>query len=122
EGMFLTPQHFQAHERHTEIEHRRLTHWTQHHSWGLKKIDIDEDALANYRLVIRAMEARLPDGTSVDVPNDAVLPTFDLKEAFSKAGQLTVHVAVPLRRSMRPISSDDPSSPTARYLVDTVQL
>src|SRR5437870_229552 len=97
EGMFLRPQHFQAAVRHLADQTSRGLHWDLHHNWGLRRIEIDLDALANYRFVVRAMEVRLRDGTVVSVPEDCLLPELDLKDAFGeRAGSVTVYVGLPV--------------------------
>ena len=57
---------------------------------------MDLDALANSRLVIRSLKARLRDGTLVAAPEDGVLPALDLKGTFERVTSLTVLLAVPV--------------------------
>ncbi len=84
EGMFLRPHHFQALERYWSQQLNRGDKYDLHYNWGLAAIDLDRDALANYRLVIRSLKARLRDGTTVSVPEDGVLPTLDLKHSLRR--------------------------------------
>jgi type VI secretion system protein ImpJ len=95
EGMFLRPHHLQADQRHRALLAGRGEKWDCHYNWGLRSIELDPDALANYRLVVRALLARLPDGTLVAVPDDGDLPVVDLKEEFAHERRLTVYLAVP---------------------------
>src|SRR5262245_57854612 len=89
EGMFLRPHHFQALERYWGQQLGRGDKYDLHYNWGLAAIDLDLDGLANYRLVIRSLKARLRDGTTVSVPEDGVLPTLDLKQAFTQENSIT---------------------------------
>ena len=79
EGMFLRQHHFLT-------EHRQLvglmqtdSKWSLHHYWGLRSIRLDEDALGNFRFAVAALQARLRDGTLIEVPDDGPLPELDLK-------------------------------------------
>ena len=59
EGMFMRPHHLQAVHRHAaQLLHTSST-WDQHYNWGLRAIDIEPDALANHRVVVRMLRARL---------------------------------------------------------------
>lgn len=74
EGMFLRPHHFQL-SRAQQSEQSHLSEkWDHHHNWGLREIDLDLDALANSRLVVRSLKARFRDGTLVVIPDDGVVP------------------------------------------------
>lgn len=95
EGMFLRPHHFQAAERHRHDQSSLTARWDCHYNWGLRHIDIDADALRNYRFVARRLHARLRDGTLVCVPEDAALAPLDLRSALDKQNVVTVGLAVP---------------------------
>jgi hypothetical protein len=59
--------------------------WDLHYNWGLRSIELDAAALANHRLVIGALKARLRDGTLVSIPEDGSLAKVRLTR--KKAGQ-----------------------------------
>ena len=80
--MFLRPHHFHAAHRYLADMSRRNHNWDLHYNWGLRSIDLDHEALANHRLVIHSLEARLRDGTPVVLPRDGVLPPVDLRAKF----------------------------------------
>src|SRR5687768_17491531 len=101
EGMFLRPQHFQTDQRRLSHQLSRSAKWDCHYNWGLRGLDLDLDALANYRLVVRSLKARLRDGTLVDVPEDGTLSVVDLKNAFGRENNLTVSLAVPVLQLSR---------------------
>jgi type VI secretion system protein ImpJ len=108
EGMFLRPHHFQASHRYLVDLARRNDHWDVHYNWGLRSIDIDAEALANHRLVIHSLEARMRDGTPIVVPADGVLPMVDLRRAMQakETREFVVYLAVPTlylgRRNLAP--------------------
>ena len=69
-----------------------------HHNWGLRSIDINEDALASFRFELRSLRGRLHDGTLVDLAEDANKLFLDLKAAILERneGNVTVYLAVPV--------------------------
>jgi len=97
EGMFLRPHHFQAAQRHLEEQRCRNHKWDLHYNWGLRQIDLDEDALGNYRLVLHSLEARMRDGTLVVAPRDGIVPSRDLRSVFQdrQTRAFVVYLAVP---------------------------
>src|SRR5262249_26993384 len=119
EGMFLRPHHFQAAARHAAWDLGRATHWNLHHDWGLRHIDLDRDALANHRLVVRSLQARLRDGTLVSLPEEAGLPALDLKPSLERSPSLTVLLALPVLHLGRANVGD---GGPARYRIDSLEL
>jgi type VI secretion system protein ImpJ len=116
EGMFLRPHHFQASHRYLVDLSRRNHNWDLHYNWGLRSIDLDVEALANYRLVIHSIEARLRDGTPVVTPRDGTLPTVDLRPFFQEMETrfFLVYLAVPaLYLGRRNIAAEQ--NPDYRY-------
>jgi type VI secretion system protein ImpJ len=111
EGMFLLPQQMQAAER-FGMHHLYLSHkWDLHHDWGLRAIDLDEAALANFRFAVRSLKARLPDGTLVAVPEDGTLAAVDLKPGFERGNLVTVYLAVPRLHLGRPNVREPEAAP-----------
>ncbi|QEL19436.1 type VI secretion system baseplate subunit TssK [Limnoglobus roseus] len=121
EGMFLHPHHFQAAGRHAEATIARGGRWDSPHNWGYRTLDLDLDAIANHRFAVRALRARLRDGTQVDFPDDIVLSELDLKPALENSRSVTILLAVPVARPGRANASAGPSE-RARYQVETVEL
>jgi type VI secretion system protein ImpJ len=118
EGMFLRPHHFQAADRYLTQQAQFATSLDLHHCWGLRSIDIDPDALANGRLVVRSLRARLPDGTLVSVPEDGTLPAVEIKPVLEKSPDVTAYLAVPVAR----LGRANAAAPGARYRVETQEL
>src|SRR5436305_15163045 len=94
EGMFLRPHHFQAAQRHAQHLNNLGEKWDLHYNWGLRSIEIDQDALANNRVVVRSLRARLPDGTLVGITEDGSLTEVDLKRAFERCNNVMLFLAV----------------------------
>ncbi len=122
EGMFLLPQHLQAAQRHGAHQTRLGDRWTQHYGWGLRACELDLDALANHRLVVRKLHARLGDGTLVTVPEDGLLPDLDLQGALDRVGTVRVYLAVPTFDLSRANVSVNGADDRARYRVDALEL
>src|SRR5262249_22859365 len=115
EGMFLLPSQMQAAER-FGLRQLHLSHkWDLHYDWGLRAIELDLGALANFRCSVRALKARLRDGTLISVPEDGSLGAVDLQPAFQRASPVTVYLALPQLRLGRSNIGDGaaPQSPAA---------
>jgi type VI secretion system protein ImpJ len=119
--MFLRPQQLQAAQRYESGRQQTITAWDHPYYWGLQAITVDPDALANHRLVIHNLQARLRDGTLVRVPEEGALAAVDLKPALERERAVTVHVAVPVFRLGQANAGGDGSA-APRYLVDTQEL
>jgi type VI secretion system protein ImpJ len=120
EGMFLWPQQMQQAERFYAHQVHLNGTWDTHYSWGLRALEVDLDALANHRFLVRGLRARLRDGTMVSVPEDTILPALDLKDSLQSHGTLTILLAVPTLRLGKPNAAEGlagspqgPSAPTA---------
>ncbi len=121
EGMFLRPHHFLAAHRHWQGQATLASKLDLHHNWGLRSIDLDREALGNNRFVVRALRARLRDGTIVSVPEETALPAIDLKPLLQAQGEVTVFLAVPIVLPGRPNVSRDPAA-GVRYLQGELSL
>ena len=102
DGMFMWPQLMQQEERLQSERLRVGHHWNVHHNWGLRLLDLDTDAFKGGRLVIRRLQARMRDGTLVDMPGEGRLPVLDLKEALLGKDSVTIHLALAKLHPSRP--------------------
>lgn len=95
EGLFLRPQLFQQQERYLEYyAHKRAATITPFF-WGFAHYEIDNEALAYGKLVLRTCKGVLPDGTPFDIPAHAE-PPEPLTIAAEHLGKV-IWLAVPLR-------------------------
>ncbi len=122
EGMFLRPQHFQTAQRHADAIGNRSNKLDVHYNWGLRSVELDHDALANYRLVVHSLSARLRDGTLVSIPEDGLLTAVELKNAFESTHTVTVYLAVPSLHLGRANAATNGTTEGARYVLDTQEL
>lgn len=118
EGMFLRPQHFQAAQRAWFQLTERHEKCDVHHNWGLRALELDLEALANYRCVVRSVEARLRDGTLIHITAESQLPALDLRSAFATNNTVTVYLGVPVLQLGRANVAAAPGE-RGRFLVET---
>ena len=123
EGLFLQPHHFQAAERRLRDEISHSEEWYVGYAYGLRKIEIDLDALANWRIVLRNCQARFQDGSHVEVPADANLNPIALpKDAFDRQDRVMVYLGISRLRLGRKNTDPTGTDPNCRYLVESVEV
>lgn len=106
EGMLLQPQHLQQHDRylHSVIETRVAG--LRPCGWGFAALVIDEQLLAQGKLALLSCTAVLPDGTTLNLPqDDALPPPLPIPE---EARDTLVVLALPLCRPGIAETSDAP--------------
>ena len=122
EGMFLRPHHFQAQHRHLLRLMELSGKWSLHHNWGLHSIVFSEDALSNFRFAVSSLQARLRDGTLVEVPAGGTLPEVDLKPAFETQRKVRVFLGLPVWKSGQPNVATERPTDDLRYYTRTLEL
>lgn len=116
EGLFLRPQLFQQQERYLEYFVHKRTATLNTFFWGFSQYDIDKEALAYGKLVLRSGGGVLPDGTPFDIPEHAEIPD-PLTISPEHLGKM-IYLAVPLRleNSDETIFDKHNQSSLARFL------
>ncbi len=107
EGLFLQPHHLQTMQHHL-LERfgseRRLGYIF---SYGIIDMKLSADALENMLVRFDRLRVVLPSGLEVNFPENAELPSLDIKQAFeASSNPFTVSLAVPLWYSARANSVD----------------
>jgi type VI secretion system protein ImpJ len=97
EGLFLQPHHLQSMQRHLAggiaAERRRL--WA--YPYGVLKMRLSDADLENYRIRFDELHAIMPSGLEVRVPENADIPSIDIKEALAAGnGSLQISIGVPI--------------------------
>jgi type VI secretion system protein ImpJ len=118
--MFLRPQHLQHHDLCAEERLRYHLHSLDPFHWGVREIEIDEEALSDNQIVILRLDAVLPGGTIVRHPGNAMVET---RQFDPSAEHLDVHVGI--RHISATQANTAPSGNGARdvrYVVDTHDL
>ena len=75
EGLFLRPQHFQQQERFFDYSRRQQVAMQTPYAWGVKRISIDHQQLKLGQFGLTELEAILPDGTVLQLPDIEPLPS-----------------------------------------------
>jgi type VI secretion system protein ImpJ len=132
EGAFLRPQHFQASERHWAERIFRNGVIDNPHNYGLASINFSREALANQQFELRSIQARMRDGTLVDLGMGEELDRIDLapslksgsiatknlEDSFEKETSIRIYLGIPKRKLGRTNvgSSDSENANELRYL------
>lgn len=119
EGQFLRPQHFQLQDAYHEWRIAETASSLHPYAWGLRKLSIDVDALANGVLRIEHLQAILPDGELFNAPQDDPLPApVSLHHTETGVSEITFHgVMAPVRSTGGNLgSSSEVGDGAVRYL------
>lgn len=97
EGLFLQPHHLQTMQRNVLMKFTRQSRMLWTYPYGLIEARISDDQLENMRVSFDRLRAIMPSGLEVNVPDNAHLPSIDIKQAFASAsGGLTISLGVPI--------------------------
>ncbi len=75
EGMFLSPAHFQQHDRYLENLINQKTTRVSSHMWGVKSLKLDAELLALGKLGLIDCSGIMIDGTVFELPCEDSLPS-----------------------------------------------
>jgi len=97
EGLLLTPQHFQQLSSRIESLVQALPSWYVPYYWGVRNLDFDRTGLTAGLLMIRELDAVMPDGLHVSVTDreGLQLDLRPLATAFRQA-PMQIHLAMPI--------------------------
>lgn len=124
EGLFLTQHHFQQwdryHEKDLTFQLRSLVPF----AWGVSRLAVDREAVANKLLTLQELEGILPDGSALRIPSiDAPPETRSLEKAFAPGlDVLSVYLGVPILRPGSPGVKLNESPKETRYSRQFVNL
>ncbi|CAG8865814.1 hypothetical protein PS627_01733 [Pseudomonas fluorescens] len=97
EGMFITTQHFQQHDRYLENFVDARSRPLSAAAWGFSELQIDQGQLAQGKVAILSARGLLPDGTPFDIPRDDLPPA--LLEIPDDLRDGVIHLGLPLKRA-----------------------
>jgi len=95
EGLFLRPQHFQAADRYWSETLQTSEQWDHQYNYGVRKIELSAEAIANNQFQVNVCHARMKDGTLIALDAGQEPDRVDLKEAFASETVVRVYLAVP---------------------------
>lgn len=114
EGMFLRPQHFQQQALFTEQAIAQLSHQIHAYPWGVRKVEIDIEALRAGQVCVNALELVYQDGVYVNAPGNEPLPAArNLKDIAQAGTETLVFACLPTLNAFGGNSSA-PNAATAR--------
>lgn len=116
EGLFLRPHHFQAADRHWTETLQTSEGWDHQFNYGLRRLELSEEAIANYQLQVNVCHARMKDGTLISLDPGQETDRVDLKEAFAKEQAVRVLLAVPKLKMGGPNVATGPEPGKHRYV------
>jgi type VI secretion system protein ImpJ len=101
EGMFLSPHHFQHWDRFQERNLSKLLGSINHFGWGITRIDIDTEALANGTVALLGLQGVMPDGLVIEIPETDPSPEIRPIGALFPASldHLDVYLSIPAEQS-----------------------
>lgn len=115
EGLFLQPHHLQRFQR--SMKQRLHTERSLYlpHTCGLIDFEVDADAFANYRVVVKRISAVMPSGEEISMPGNCVVAPLDLSaELENHREEFTVYLALPLWSEYDANLSEDGDSRSKR--------
>jgi type VI secretion system protein ImpJ len=102
EGLFLQPHHLQSMQRHIleKLTKEHRLSWS--YPYGMIEAKVSDDQLENMRVSFDRLRVVMPSGLEVNVPDNAIVPSLDIKEPFaSSSGPLTISLGVPVWSASR---------------------
>jgi type VI secretion system protein ImpJ len=117
EGLFLRPQHFQQQDRYHETRLHTVATALHPYAWGVAKIQVDREALANNILRLQEFAAIFPDGEQYAAPaNDSLPDTIALNDIPQTLQTITYYAAIPMIKAYgENFSATDQPNAAARY-------
>ena len=102
EGLFLQPHHLQRMQKSVHDQICAERQLASPYPYGLIEGRLSRDDLENMRIRFERLRAILPSGLVVNFPENAELPSLDIKQALSKnVGGFKVFLGVPLWQNAR---------------------
>ena len=96
EGLFLQPHHLQRMQKNLFDLVGRERGLTWSYPYGVVEAQLSADDLRAFRIQFNRLRAVMPSGLEVNFPENAELPTIDIKQAFAAGGGFMVYLGVPL--------------------------
>lgn len=97
EGLFLQQHHMQVMQRFQEQKLRKERYFHTPFPYGLIDFELDNDALNNYRIVLKQISAIMPEGEELSMPGNTIISPLDVTEEIQKhVTSFTVCLALPI--------------------------
>ncbi len=122
EGLFLRPQHFQAADRYWSAVIETSPRWDNDFNYGIRKVEISDEAVANYQLQVTTLHARLKDGTVITLDAGQEPDRVNLKNALQSQAEVTAYAALPKLSLGRANVGQSPADRDRRYVATDVSV
>ena len=107
EGLFLQPQHLQSLQRGAYKAIFGERRFSMTYPYGIIEARLAVDDLEDHRIRFDRLHVALPGGAIFRYPEDAELPSLDIKAAFRERGEdFMIYLAVPVWLDERPNTID----------------
>ncbi len=100
EGMFLRPQHLQQQDLYNEDRISARLAAMDPFQWGVRKFELDSEALSDNRIEITRLEVVMPGGAVIHYPGNA---TVESREFSPEVEELDVYIAL---RRLKPAEAN----------------
>lgn len=121
EGMFLRPSHFQQQERHFQHWIESRCGGLQSYSWGLTRLEIDQELLALGKFAVTACQGVFPDGTPFSMPDHHPAP-IPLEVPAEIKNQI-VYLSLPVMRlTGKELDWGDHSDELSRFQMQEIEV
>jgi len=121
EGMFLRPQHFQQHDRYLEALVEERCAPLRPYAWGMRDLEVSQEALALGKVEIARCRAVLPDGTTINIPHGDPAPQA-LQLDSSTRDQVVFLCLLEKRFASNEVSRDEGGDVDTRMSVEVVDV
>ena len=116
EGLFLRPQHFQRQDHYHESRLHQTASALHPYAWGVNRLQVDQDALANNSLRLLDLMVIFQDGEIFKAPDDDDLPDpITLTDLPLSQQSITYYAALPALKTFGGNFSMGANNQSARY-------
>lgn len=119
EGLFLRPHHFQRMEAQVHESLRLTELLATPNSYGIYRMHIEPESLANWRVSLSFCHVRLMEGTQLRFPEDCHLSAVSIPRTAFRNSESRVKVFIgvsELRRGVNNCSQPAPGLPPSRFV------
>ncbi len=121
EGMFLRPQHFQQHDRYLETLIEDRCSPLRPYAWGVRELEINQEALGLGKIDIASCRAVLADGTTINIPHSDEAP--EALQLDSNTRDQTIFICLLEKRyGSNEVSRDDSDEKDTRLSVNVMDI
>ncbi|WP_420361463.1 type VI secretion system baseplate subunit TssK [Escherichia coli] len=113
EGMLMRPHHFQQQQRYNDYLDNQRFRAMNDLSWGFTELTLNNELLAQGKIMIDSASGTLPDGTVFSIPDQDALPDPLHPQNFPDERSRNIYLALPVASDVRNEISD--GRRTGRY-------